>query len=185
MVRRGVPDGCLPRVRGQRTEDELVSMIFGILDGMPAGRARELAIVVAVCGPPASKAGLAALARRFGIARSTAYDVMDMSGGRTNVMDMQWIAPSGHRTPGPVIGQTRNGSTSGLGASITPGVENSVDPEAPPSRGLSISRCEWCGDEITGRRAKAKYCGVSHQQKAHRAREKARRAGRVTPGGGQ
>ena len=178
LMRLRVPDGCLPRVPGQRAEDELAAAIIAICAAVPPGRARELAILAAVHGPPRSRAALAALGERFGIARSTTYGVMDMSDGRTNVMVARWITPSDHRTASPATGQERDGSTCGFGASITPGVDNSVGPEGHPHAPVSITplvsitRCQVCGGAID-RRAGAAYYSPSCQQKAYRARRKA------------
>ena len=168
LVLRGVPDGCLPRVTGQRSEDELAAAIIAIYTTMPRGRASDLAVLAAVYGPPDSTAALAALGEQFGIARSTTYSVMDMSDGRTNVTDMRRIMLSGDRTPSPITGQPRDGFTSGFDGIRHTGVGNSVGPEDPPRVSATITRCKECERAITGRRADAEYCSRSCQQKAWR-----------------
>lgn len=186
LVRRGVPDGCLPRVPGQRTEDELAATIIAICAAVPPGRARELAIIAAVHGPLRSRAALATLGERFGIDRSTAYRVMDMSHGATNVTAMRWITPSHGATACRTVRQERDASTCGFGAIHHAGVDNSVGPEGLPARSVavtpaSVPRCSLCGDEIVGRRADADYCTRSCQQKAWRKAQAA--AGAATPAG--
>jgi hypothetical protein len=181
LVRLGVDDGCLPPVRDQRTDDALASAIIAALDATraePAAR-RLLAVIVTVCGPAPTTAALAGLAARFGIGRSTAYRVMDTSHAGTNVMDARWIAASQRGTARPRMGQPREGYTSGFGASITPGVDNSVGPEGHPRASVPITRCATCDGEMpAGRRADARYCTEACQQKAYRAR---RKAGAVPP----
>jgi hypothetical protein len=186
MVAAGVPDGCLPGVRGQRTEDALRSAIIAAFRTVRPGRERELAILAAVFGEPRSKAALVRLAERFGIPRSTAYRVTDMSNGRTNVTAMRRLTPSSHRTPRPATGQERDASTCAFDAIHHTGVHNQVGPEGRPRAPLSITpapvpRCRLCDGEITGRRADAGYCSRSCQQKAWRKAQAASEATTPAP----
>jgi len=84
MVRAGVPDACLPRVAGQRTEDELASAISEILERGPSPAGwLYIAALVWHDGAIPRGAALAALAARIGIGRTAAYDARAAIGTAT------------------------------------------------------------------------------------------------------
>jgi hypothetical protein len=179
LIRRDVPDGCLPRVPGQRTEDELAATIIAICASVPPGRPRELAILAAVYGVQHSRAALAVLGERFGIDRSTAYRVTDLSHDATDETDTRQILLSHDATACRTVRQTRDGFTCGFGESVTPGVDHSVGRDGHPrvsvfvTPPVSVTQCEVCGRGPVPR-ADARYCDSSCRQKAYRARRKAR-----------
>jgi hypothetical protein len=186
LVRAGVPDGCLPPVRGQRTEDALVAALVTLLTTMPPGRARDLAIGAEVYGHPRSRAGWVALARRLGISRATANRVTDLSHGEPNATAALRIEAAHGEPPRLMVSQNVTPLTSGFSGAVTQGIENSVSPKGslrPRSvTSVAVARCEECERELEpGRRVDARFCAASCRQKAHRRRE----AGPVPPPGGR
>lgn len=176
MVRAGVPDGCLPRVSGQRTEDELVSAILAIFDTLPAGRERELTVLEAVTGKPRNRAALAALAERFGIDRATAYRVTALSHDATDGTATGRLGGLSHGATDRRMGRhSRDASTGGFGPSRLTGAEYAVSRETPQGAALGVRQCEWCGSPIPSRmRADSRFCLPAHRKAAWRdARRKA------------
>jgi hypothetical protein len=188
LVLRGVPDGCLPPVQDQRTEDALAGAIIAALDATHEEPpvCRLLAVLAVMFGPQPSRAAAAELAERFGIGRSTFYRVTAMSQSGKNATDALRLADSHSGNAVPILGQNDPPSTSGFGVAVVPGVENSVAPKGLP-RPLSVApvavtRCAWCESAIEpGRRADAAYCGPLCRQKARRARRRAARGPGGTP----
>jgi hypothetical protein len=183
LVRRGVPDGCLRRVAGQRAEDELVSALTAILESERSGPARDLRMAAVVWnrGKIPRGAELEALAARARLSRSTAYRATltgPTSGTKRDGNATETKSQSETKSPNLRLSVT--GLTSGFGRSVVPGVDNSVDGRPParsPLAPLSVapgsvaSRCQWCERELEpGRTARARFCCASCRQKAARRR---------------
>lgn len=187
LVRLGVPDGCLRRVEGQRTEDELVSALTKILENEPPGPGRELLIAATVWGRGMVPRGneLEQLAHRAGITRTTAYRVTATSQSGTSRHGYGVTARSHRETYGPNLGPSRDASTSGFAPAVTAGVRNRVNGQALPHlpRGpltVRVRRCESCGCLLDpDSRADRRYCGAACRQRAARVR----RAGVMSDGG--
>jgi hypothetical protein len=78
MIAAGVPDQCLPHVKGQRTEDQLASDLIAILGTEKPGAARDLLIAAVLMNHgkmPGTLSERAALGRRAGLSRTAAYKV--------------------------------------------------------------------------------------------------------------
>ena len=178
LVRAGVPDGCLPRVRAQRTEDELVTALTVILEQQPPGPLRDLLIATLLWHRGKLPRGreLVALGKRAGLSRRTTYRVTASARPGTTVTDTRQIASVRSGTPVSDPAQPRYGSTSGFGAIRNTGVGTSVSPKGSPSVPLSVTPlCEQCGTPLDPRqRADARFHAAC-RQKAYRARRKSGR----------
>jgi hypothetical protein len=196
LARAGIHDRCLARVRGQRTEDELVANLTAILEAPAPAQNRLLAVAAAVWNRGRLPRGrdLEALGRRLGLSRSTVYRATSPISG-INAGDIARIAVPHLGQPIPHV--THPSQSSDLrkdrefGASPASGVGHYgreastalAPPRTSPASPASLSprRCEWCEHEIPAyRRTGARFCGRPCQEKAARARKA--RAG-PPPGG--
>ncbi len=182
MVRGGVPDGCLPVRRTQRTEDELAATLTAILegDGDPAERLVVIAVVLWNGGMLPRGAALEALARRARLSPATAYRVTASSHGESKRDGCVRASNSHPESPTLTMRAEREGLTREFAVNLTQGVNNSVDgltPSPAPRRvRASIRECVVCGRDLgPDARYGRSYCSRSCQAKAYRARVKERR----------
>jgi hypothetical protein len=184
LVRAGVPDGCLRPLRAQRTEDALVAALTTLLETERPGPRRDLLVAAVLwngCRLPRGR-DLVALGARAGLSRRAVYRVTASATSGTNATDTLRIASATSGTASANLALNVAASDLGkrpeFGASVVPGVDNSVAPEGLPARPLavapaSVARCGWCDTELERRRPDTRYCSTSCRQKAHRARRKA------------
>lgn len=162
LIRRGVPDSCLRRVAEQRTEDELVSALTGILEAEPPGRYRDLLIAAVVWNRAKMPRGqaLAKLADRAGISRTAAYRAKTEREREIPPWDER-IIPRTHTSP--TMGFRVRGLTSEVRRSRSVMVRTSVEDEAP-------GQCAYCERQLTSARSGTRYCSNSCRARAWRDR---------------
>ena len=187
MIRRGVPDGCLPTRRAQRTEDELMSRLAAIFDSQDYDPAVYLLLIGAEVfndGRMPHGHDLEALADRIGMSCSSAYRarsrvVASCQSDRSRSGCVAARAGCQSDSSGCQSDSSRSVLTSGFVVDATPVIENSVDgltPITAPLRVVASSReCAMCGCALDAdRRADALYCTPRCAQRARRARRAAR-----------
>jgi hypothetical protein len=170
MIRRGVPDGCLRRVRDQRTEDELVSTLIMILEKEPPGPARDLMIAAAVWhdGEMPAGAELIMMGMRAGLSRRTIFRV---TASARLALSVTRDGSCQIGTGSARLALSVTALTSGFAASVTPVVPYSVTGEAPtmPLLSVTLRRCHHCDRDLDpDSRSHAKYCSNRCRSAAHR-----------------
>lgn len=98
LIARGVPDGCLPRFKHQRTEDELVAALLPLLKEPGTGPLFKLRIAALVLNEELPRGGkeLEDFAAQWGIGKSQAYEATaELRGRKRNGSRRKAAGPGG------------------------------------------------------------------------------------------
>jgi hypothetical protein len=194
MIRRGVPDGCLPCGREQRTEDELIALLLPIVKEGPSTltHLRIAAIAKGLGALPRGGTELAELAAMANVPRSTAYRAVERALGGAqphNNVDSSSVTQRQNAAANPQVDGVRYGTTgvpqwdtvsqSGTGSVAFRNADQGESVMERPDLGLTVTppqRCQVCERPLpfaaTSRRH---YCSTACRQKAWRAQRGASR----------
>lgn len=168
LVARGVPDGCLPRFKHQRTEDELVAELLPLLKEPGTGPLFKLRVAALVRNVELPRGGkeLEDFAAECGISKTRAYEATKpLRGQSRNAGGAGWGQPRPHRdTPGVTFPQNPPAKSLvddpryGYATDPVPGPADpvpgpakrhaAVTPDPVPGLGVTPARCAVCEREL-------------------------------------